>query len=41
MAPNVAELLEAHFGVLRMGGVLNALNTRIEAKNLAHILEHA
>ncbi|MGA0225984.1 MAG: AMP-binding protein, partial [bacterium] len=32
MAPNVPELLEAHFGVLMTGGVLNALNIRLEAE---------
>ncbi|MEL0231064.1 MAG: acyl-CoA synthetase [Deltaproteobacteria bacterium] len=40
MAPNVRELLEAHFGVLMTGGVLNALNIRLEAETLAYILEH-
>ncbi len=40
MAPNVPELLEAHFGVLMTGGVLNALNIRLEAETLAYILEH-
>ena len=40
MAPNVPELLEAHFGVLMNGGVLNALNIRLEAETLAYILEH-
>jgi len=40
MAPNVPELLEAHFGVLMTGGVLNALNIRLEAQTLAYILEH-
>ena len=40
MAPNVPELLEAHFGVLMTGGVLNALNIRLEAETLAYILDH-
>ena len=40
MAPNVPELLEAHFGVLMTGGVLNALNIRLETETLAYILEH-
>ena len=40
MAPNVPELLEAHFGVLMTGGVLNALNIRLESETLAYILEH-
>ena len=40
MASNVPELLEAHFGVLMTGGVLNALNIRLEAETLAYILDH-
>ena len=40
MAPNGPELLEAHCGVLMTGGVLNALNIRLEAETLADILEH-
>ena len=40
MAPNDPELLEAHFGILMTGGVLNALNIRLEAETLAFILAH-
>ena len=40
MAPNVPELLEAHFGVLMTGEVLNALNIGLEAETLAYILDH-
>ncbi|MBT5416102.1 MAG: acyl-CoA synthetase [Rhodospirillaceae bacterium] len=40
MAPNVPELLEAHFGVPMTGGVLNALNTRLDAATIAFILKH-
>lgn len=40
MAPNVPELLEAHFGVPLCGGVLNALNIRLDASALAFILDH-
>ncbi|WP_373089320.1 acyl-CoA synthetase [Sneathiella sp.] len=40
MAPNVPAVLEAHFGVPMMGGVLNALNTRLDAGALAFILDH-
>ncbi|MDA0702312.1 MAG: acyl-CoA synthetase [Proteobacteria bacterium] len=40
MAPNIPELLEAHFGVPMTGGVLNALNTRLDAATIAFILEH-
>jgi fatty-acyl-CoA synthase len=40
MAPNIPELFEAHFGVPMTGGVLNALNTRLDATAIAFILEH-
>jgi len=41
MAPNVPALLEAHYGVPMAGGVLNALNYRLDAASIAFILEHA
>ncbi len=40
MAPNVPELLEAHFGVPMAGAVLNALNIRLDAETIAFILTH-
>jgi fatty-acyl-CoA synthase len=40
MAPNVPELLEAHFGVPMAGAVLNALNIRLDAETIAFILSH-
>jgi fatty-acyl-CoA synthase len=40
MAPNVPALLEAHYGVPMAGGVLNALNIRLDAPTIAFILEH-
>ena len=40
MAPNVPALLESHFGVPMCGGVLNALNTRLDAQTIAFILDH-
>jgi len=40
MAPNVPALLEAHFGVPMCGAVLNALNIRLDAANIAFILQH-
>src|SRR3546814_11157195 len=40
MAPNTPPMLEAHYGVPMMGGVLNSLNIRLDARNLAFILEH-
>jgi fatty-acyl-CoA synthase len=40
MAANTPPLLEAHFGVPMIGAVLNALNTRLDSKTVAFILEH-
>ena len=40
LAPNIPELYEAHFGVPMSGAVLNALNTRLNAKEIAFILGH-
>jgi fatty-acyl-CoA synthase len=40
LAANTPELFEAHFGVPMAGAVLNALNTRLDAANIAFILEH-
>ena len=40
MLPNVPAMLEAHYGVAMMGGVLNALNIRLDAAAIAFILEH-
>ncbi|HTO82615.1 MAG TPA: AMP-binding protein, partial [Methylomirabilota bacterium] len=40
MAPNVPALLEAHYGVAMAGGVLNALNYRLDAATIAFILDH-
>lgn len=41
IAPNVPAILESHFGVPMVGAVLNALNTRLDASTIAHILDHA
>src|SRR2546422_2754954 len=38
--PNVPAMLEAHFGVPMMGAVLNTINTRLDARTIAYILEH-
>lgn len=40
LAPNVPALLEAHYGVAMAGGVLNALNYRLDAASVAFILGH-
>ena len=41
MAANTPELVEAHYGVPMSGGVLNAINTRLDADTVAYILEHS
>ncbi|HXC56911.1 MAG TPA: acyl-CoA synthetase [Rhizomicrobium sp.] len=40
MLANTPPMLEAHYGVAMAGGVLNALNTRLDAAALAFILDH-
>ncbi len=40
LAPNIPALLEAHYGVPMSGAVLNALNTRLDARSIAFILAH-
>ncbi|MEM7684146.1 MAG: acyl-CoA synthetase [Pseudomonadota bacterium] len=40
MLLNTPPMLEAHYGVPMMGGVLNALNTRLDAAGIAFILDH-
>ncbi len=37
---NTPEMIEAHFGVPMTGGVLNTLNTRLDAQALAFMLDH-
>jgi len=40
MAANTPEMVELHFGVPMMGGVLNTLNTRLDADTIAFMLKH-
>jgi len=40
MLPNTVPMFEAHFGVPMSGGVLNALNTRLDAETIAFMLQH-
>ena len=40
MAANTPEMVEAHFGVPMSGGVLNTLNTRLDADAIAFMLGH-
>jgi fatty-acyl-CoA synthase len=41
MAANTPEMVELHFGVPMSRGVLNTLNTRLDAESIAFMLEHA
>ncbi|KAI3965000.1 hypothetical protein MKW92_026280 [Papaver armeniacum] len=41
LAPNVPALYEMHFGVPMAGAVLNPINTRLDANNIATILKHS
>ncbi|MEA2296542.1 MAG: hypothetical protein QOE86_4181 [Solirubrobacteraceae bacterium] len=41
ICPNIPALLEAHFGVPAAGGVLVALNYRLNAADIGRILEHS
>lgn len=40
MAPNIPEMLEAHYGVPMAGAVLNPLNVRLDPDTIAFILDH-
>ncbi|VVA36277.1 PREDICTED: probable acyl-activating enzyme [Prunus dulcis] len=41
LAPNVPAMYEMHFAVPMAGAVLNTVNTRLDAKNIASILRHS
>jgi len=41
IAANTPELYEAHFGIPMSGAVLNTINTRLDARGIAFILQHA
>ena len=40
MLPNTPPMVEVHFGVPMSGAVLNTLNTRLDAANIAFMLKH-
>ena len=40
MACNTPELFEAHYSIPMTGAVINAINTRLDSKTVAYILEH-
>ena len=41
MAANTPELFEAHYSVPMTGAILNAINTRLDAKTVGYIFKHA
>ncbi len=41
LAPNIPALLEAHYAIPAAGGVLVAVNTRLNTQEVAYILKHA
>ena len=41
IAPNIPEMMESHFGVPMCGATLNTINTRLDAKTISYILDHA
>nr|XP_029123313.1 probable acyl-activating enzyme 12, peroxisomal [Elaeis guineensis] len=41
LAPNIPAMYEMHFAVPMAGAVLNAINTRLDAANVATILKHS
>ncbi len=41
MLPNVPAMLEIHHAVPMLGAVMNAINTRLDARTIAYILEHS
>ncbi|MBA3504708.1 MAG: acyl-CoA synthetase [Betaproteobacteria bacterium] len=40
MLANTPEMIEAHFGVPMCGGILNTLNTRLDAEAIGFMLQH-
>ncbi|MCC6920723.1 MAG: acyl-CoA synthetase [Alphaproteobacteria bacterium] len=40
LCPNTPPMLEAHYGVPMTGGVINAINYRLSAQEIAFILDH-
>lgn len=41
LCPNIPPMLEAHFGVPMVGGVLVSINIRLSAREIAYILNHS
>jgi fatty-acyl-CoA synthase len=41
LSPNIPPMLEAHYGVPAAGGILVAINTRLNADEIGYILQHS
>ncbi len=41
MAANTPEIFEAHYSIPMTGGVINTINTRLDTKTVAYILDHS
>ena len=41
MLPNIPQMLEGHFGPMRLGAVLVAINIRLSAREITYILNHS
>jgi fatty-acyl-CoA synthase len=41
LVPNLPAMLEGHYGPLRMGGILVAINVRLSPREVAYILNHS
>ena len=41
IAANTPELFEAHYSIPMIGGVINTINTRLDAETIAYILDHS
>jgi fatty-acyl-CoA synthase len=41
IAANTPEIFEAHYSIPMTGGVINTINTRLDAETIAYILEHS
>ena len=40
LLPNVPAMIECHFAIMMAGGILNTINTRLDANSIAFILRH-
>ncbi len=41
MAANTPELFESHYTIPMTGGVVNTINTRLDARTVSYILDHS